>query len=310
MKYTKMSNKLGSIVLGILMSMPIIFILVCFGGFVYLDFYLNNPLITLLWIMLLPTFGLGINWFIGHYFGDEYYNTGWVYEGRSVFDVVKTPKYYRRRMYLCIIECVLFVLLIIRFLSLMLFTLLGIVGFWAALRESIVPLLGIVGCIIAIIIYYIVGKSSYELSADLSKEKKQKNKLAQKSNNQEIEKLEPKIEKPEHLFKFEKYPELLEKYNKFKLLNFRKYTEFDYAEDKKQALEEIGLAFEDFAQSVFSVFNEIKPDLIVKKTLKRVKWDDVINKPYQQLSYKQKQILIRLLDRLYLYLLPAEYYNL
>ena len=75
-------------------------------------------------------------------------------------------------------------------------------------------------------------------------------------------------------------------------------------------MEEIGFAFEDLAQAVYDVFNEIKPDLRHKKTLKKAKWEDVINKPYDQLTYKQKQILIRLLDRLYLYVLPEEYYNL
>ena len=63
-------------------------------------------------------------------------------------------------------------------------------------------------------------------------------------------------------------------------------------------------------KAVFIIFNDVKPDLIIKKTGEKIEWKDVINKSFDKLSYKEKLVLVRLLDRLYKYVLPDEYYNL
>lgn len=160
MKYTKISNKLGKVVLGIIYGFMILFILGVAGLFLWVDLIYRIPMVSLLWLVLLPTVGLGVNWFIGHFFGDKYYNTGMVHEGRSIYDVEKTPKYYSRRMFVCFIECFLFVLLIVRYiLSLPLIT----------------SIIGIIGSVIAIIIYFIVGMSSYEQSSLKNKKKDKEN---------------------------------------------------------------------------------------------------------------------------------------
>ena len=152
MKYTKLSNKLGKFAVGTIFVIMILFILGLAGTFLWVDLSYPLPMLSLFWWLLLPTIGLAINWYIGHFFGDEYYNTGWVYEGRSVYDVVKTPRYYTRRMIVCFVECILFALLIIRFLFLFPFN----------VATSII---GIVGSIVGIIIYFIVGMRSYEKSS-------------------------------------------------------------------------------------------------------------------------------------------------
>ena len=151
MKYTKLSEKIGSILLNALYVVLILFVLGIMGVFIWADITINLPILSLFWIILLPTFGLCINWFIGSFFGDKYYRTGTVIRGRSVFDVVKTPKYYKRRIYVCIIEAILFVALIVRYIFLFPYSL-------------ACALIGIICSVIAIIIYFIVGMSSYEQS--------------------------------------------------------------------------------------------------------------------------------------------------
>lgn len=291
MKFTRLSGKIGSFVVGTIFALMILFILGLFGAFVYIDFYLSTPIFSFMWFPLLPGLGLAINWFLGKFFGDRYYNTGWVNEGRSVYDVEKTPKYYTRRMFLCFVECFLFVLLILRFVSLI----------PLSISSSIV---GIIGAIVGIVIYFIVGMSSYELSSIRNK----------KQTKEKVE--EPKVEKTAvqkkqlHKFKFDNYPELLEKYNAFKLWNSRNYTTFENLDDKKNAINEKNKAFENLALAVFNIFNEIKPKLVIKKTGEMVSWNEVINKPFEELSHIEKLILVRLLDRLYKYVLPNKYYNL
>lgn len=293
MKYTKMSKNIKNFAYGLVNSIPLIIALGLFGAFLWIDLTYSIPLISILWIILLPALGLVINWSIGHFFGDEYYNTGLVFQGRTVFDVVKTPKYYSRRMFVCFIECFLFLLLIVRFIFLINF-------------NNLVSILGIISCIIAIAIYFIVGMSSYEQSS--IKDKKNIKLETTQQKPQTPKRVEPTNNKT-HKFKFDNYPQLLEKYNNFKLLNTQKYQNFSTLEEKTLFLNELNNSFENLANAVYDIFNEIKPNLIIKKTGKKVKWEDVINKPFANLSYIQKLTLVRLLDKLYKYVLPSNYYN-
>lgn len=290
MKYTKLSNKLLEFFVRAIAVLMILIMLGLAGVFLWVDLSYSLPMVSLMWLLLLPALGLAINWNIGKFFGDEYYNTDLVIEGRSVYDVVKTPKYYTRRMFVCFIECFLFALLIIRFIF---------------LPSMITSLLAIVGSITGIIIYFIVGMSSYEQSSI-------KNKKQIKEKVEEKPKVEKAIEqkKKVHKFKFDNYPELLEKYNTFKLWNSKKIYDFENLDDKKNVLNEKDKAFESLALAVFNTFNEIKPKLIIKKTGQMVSWDEVINKPFEELSYLEKLILVRLLDRLYKYVLQNNFYNL
>ena len=49
--------------------------------------------------------------------------------------------------------------------------------------------------------------------------------------------------------------------------------------------------------------------VVIKKTGEKVMWQDVISKTFEELSYMEKLILVRLLDRFYKYVLPDKYYN-
>ncbi|MBO5885105.1 MAG: hypothetical protein J6Q51_04840 [Clostridia bacterium] len=152
MKYTKLSGKIADFVLKSLYAILMLFIIGLTGVFVWLDLYQSLTFFSIIWIAWLPTAGLGINWFLSHILGDEFYNTGMVVDGSSIYDVVKTPKYYTRRMYVCFIECFLFALLIVRFAFLF-------------PVSVVLPIIGIVASIVAIVIYFIVGMSSYEQSS-------------------------------------------------------------------------------------------------------------------------------------------------
>lgn len=285
MKFSKISDKIGKIALRAIDVLLILFMLGILGYYGYVDFHFSDEIIgpSLCWILLLPSAGAAINFFLGHFCGDEYYNTGHVSDGWSKYDVIKTPKYYTRRMYFCFIECFLFLLLIIRY------------SFLFHLN-IIIPMLGLICSIIAIIIYFIVGMSSYEKSG-----------IKIKCN---IKKDNKTRKKEQHKFKFNKYPELLEKYNQFKIWNSKKFKSYENMNDKKLMSKEIDESFESLACAIFNIFNKIKPDLIIKKTGEKIKWQDIINKPFEELSYKEKLILVRLLDRLYKYVLPDNYYNL
>lgn len=151
MKYTKLTNKMGHFFICLFYSIFILIIVGLAGVFMWLDLTMMLPPLSIMWLILLPTFGLCINWCLGHILGDEFYDTGIVSEGRTVYDVVKTPKYYKRRAYLCFIEIILFVLLIFRYIFVSPIMLAPII-------------IGVIGSIVAIIIYYIVGRSSLELS--------------------------------------------------------------------------------------------------------------------------------------------------
>lgn len=295
MKYTNMTNKFANFLIGAVYVIFILFIVGAAGAFLWVDISQEIPGLSLLWIVLLPTFGLGINWSVGHFCGDEYYNTGLVREGRSVLDVVKTPKYYKRRMYLCFIECGLFVLLMVRYC----------IHFAVTVA---VPIIGVLASIAAIIIYFVVGMSSYELSGLKEQHAAKMAEQAQPEEKQ-IESVEEKPAKPVYAFDFDKFPALLPKYEAFKLWNSRKNKSRKAGEGLEMIATEYKNALEDLASSVFEIFAEIKPDIVVKNTGEKLKWEVAFGKPYAELKYLQKLALARLLDRHYKYTLPSKYYK-
>lgn len=158
MKFTKISGAIGKFAIWLLYGTLIAMLIGVIGVLLWAELYVGTPIFNILWFVILPAVGLAITYMLGKFTGDKYYDTGMVIEGNTVFDVVKTPKYYRRRMYVCFIECFLFALVIVK----------NIVLFFLSPMWSII---GIVGSVVAIIIYFIVGMSSRELS----KEKKEEN---------------------------------------------------------------------------------------------------------------------------------------
>ena len=154
MKFTNIENNLGNIIIGALNAFMILCILFILGVFGWVDLTQGVPMISFLWFIFIPCFGLAINWFLGRFFGDKHYNTGIVHEGRTMWAVERTPVYYTRRMVLCIVEMVLFVAVGLRFI-LWLFDA-EYMGFGIA---------GIVCSVIAMVICFIMVMSSYEQSS-------------------------------------------------------------------------------------------------------------------------------------------------
>lgn len=296
MKFTNLSNKLIDFVWGMIIVFIILVILGINGACLWVDLSYPSTMLSMFWLVLLPVTGFGINRFLGYFFDDEYEDAGYVLEGRSIHKIVQTPKYNSRKMFVCFIVCFLYVLLIVRFIFLFPFNI-------------TIPIIGIIGSIIGIIICFILGMSAYEQSSIKSnKYLHKKEKIERPKKSSEIRKtVTPK--KQVFKFRFEDYPELLEKYTSFKHFNLKKYNKFKNEEEKNKALNEIDKAFESLALSIFNTFNEEKPELILKKTGEKKKWEDVINKPFEELSYTEKLILVRLLDRLYKYVLPNSYYR-
>ncbi len=291
MKYTNLTGKIGSFFIGLIYS---IFILVAMGGaglFLWLDLTSGLPMVSLLWILLLPALMLAINWLLGKFFGDEYYNTGIVSEGRTIFDVVKTPKYYKRRMYVYFVECALFILLAVRF------------GFLTQI-DLTYGMIGILCSIIGSFFCFIIAMSSKEQSGERSKRKK-KPTAATEAGAENIGKEEEKI--PTHRFKFDKYPTLLEKYEAYRLWIDKKSNAFDDSE-RLSVIDESEKHFEALARSVYDIFSEIRPELTQRGSKKSLPWESVFDKPYEKLSYTQKLALTRLLDKHYKYFLPDKYY--
>ena len=54
--------------------------------------------------------------------------------------------------------------------------------------------------------------------------------------------------------------------------------------------------FEQLSKAIYDEFNEKKPDLINKKTNEKVAWNDLFSVPFEKLTKKQKDYMVRLLD--------------
>ena len=154
MKFTNMENKLGDILIGALNAFMILVILFVLGVFVWVDLTQCVPMISFLWFVFIPSFGMCISWFVGRFFGDKHYNTGIVHEGHTMWAVEKTPAYFTRRMVLYIVEMVLFLLVGVRMVAWLYDV--DYYGYGIA---------GIVCGIIAMVICFIMVMSSYEQSS-------------------------------------------------------------------------------------------------------------------------------------------------
>ena len=119
MKDSEFSQKFGKVVSIILIVISSLIIIGLLGLLVYLDFHTSKPAFSLVWIVLLPIFGLIANRLIEHFIGDNGYGANWVSEARQGKGFVKQNKRRTRKVLTSFFECLLFVLLIIRFVALM-----------------------------------------------------------------------------------------------------------------------------------------------------------------------------------------------
>ena len=257
----------SGIILFILM-LPII------GVIVFADIYVSNQFVSMLWFAIIPAVFFVLNYILSKSSGAEIYDTGIVDEGETVFDIERTPAFYKRKMIFSFIQSGIFILLIGRF---------------AVLRS----MLGITGCIIACIIFFGIGVQSYNKSKP--DETKVIENISNKANNTVK-------------FKFNMFPSLKPKYEDFKYWNNLKEESNDN-EEKANAVVQCNIYMDVLAEEVYYIFINIKPVLYDIKSNSSNEWNDIIDKPFDQLNYKQKLILARLVDASYLYKLHDEYYN-
>ncbi len=104
------------------------------------------------------------------------------------------------------------------------------------------------------------------------------------------------------------FPSLKPKYDDFKYWSSLK-DESNDNEEKANAVVQCNIYMDVLAEEIYYVFADIKPILYEIKSNYANEWNDIIDKPFEELSYKQKLILARLLDVSYIYKLPSEYYK-
>ena len=147
MKDSKFSETLGkvfSIISLVLLSFIVVGLL---GYLIYLDFHISKPAFSLIWIPLLPIFALISNKLFEHLFGDKTYNTNWIEEAKKGKGFLKQGKKRTRKVLTTFIECLLFALLIVRFVILLplnkVFAVIGIacsaIGFIAYFAVGVIP---------------------------------------------------------------------------------------------------------------------------------------------------------------------------
>ncbi len=130
------------IISGIIMF---ILMLPVIGVFVYTDIYVSNQVVSMLWFVIIPVVFFVLNYSLSKSLGAEAYDTGIVIDGETVFDIKRTPSFFKRKMIFSFIQSAIFICLIVRF---------------AFLHSTI----GITCCIIASLIFIGIGIKSYEKS--------------------------------------------------------------------------------------------------------------------------------------------------
>ena len=123
------------------------------------------------------------------------------------------------------------------------------------------------------------------------------------------------------MFKFEKYPKILEAH-KIEMKNekkmyaaSRKYENSNYDNELKASFDKIFSEMEDFsynvyAKVIFEEFNQIKPLLrYVWEKDKYVKWEELIGDDFEKCTENQRKTLVNMIEQDRPYQLPYEYYT-
>lgn len=116
-------------------------------------------------------------------------------------------------------------------------------------------------------------------------------------------------------FKFELFPDLLPVYKEYRKLRLKatSLSRKDFAKAAKK-YEEAALKRDNYACNVLSkmiydIFNPLCPTLKNADQEVFVKWNDIFNCSFEQMTVKQKRYLVGLVEGDYIYELPLEYYN-
>ena len=233
--------------------------------------------------IMLAVYSLPLNWFLGFACGGEFVNTGYVHEGNSVIELVRDEAYYKRAVVVHFVIMSLFIISTICF------------GFIVTFN-FVWGMVGLIQSIIGAIFYFLFAKSAIEKSGIKNKNKQDKEEFAEYFKTKEPIKKEKVIKTK---FNFENYPNMREVYlsfkdNKNKAIRLK--GDSVKVEEYNQACLNRDAKFEELSKAIFETFNVIKPVLINKKTNEKVKWEDLFNVPFEKLTKKQKDYMVRLLD--------------
>jgi hypothetical protein len=117
-------------------------------------------------------------------------------------------------------------------------------------------------------------------------------------------------------FKFDSYHKLLKLYQKYKKLErvAVKYSMNDSEWSAKKMLKatEKSTAFAEnvLAKEIFETFKDVKPTLHKRrKDEGYFSWNEIFGDNFEELDANQKECLVGLLGRKFVYELPSEYYN-
>lgn len=224
--------------------------------------------------------------------GDHYKPTGYVSRGQSLDWPVETRRYVKRNMItnlMEIITCSIFIIAYIVLLCLNLYHFLLITG--------------LVCSIIAFIVFFLFyKKQQYQLKSYNTNhnENVSRKTITNKTVNQTT------------IFNFKKYPEMCKLYRAYKasqnvVINLMRYESnvelYNIECAKRDTL------FEILAQNIYKTFNGKNPELINIRTKKIVLWRDLFGEDYNSLTMKQKDYMIRLLDKHPYRFLNEDFYN-
>ena len=117
-------------------------------------------------------------------------------------------------------------------------------------------------------------------------------------------------------FNFEKYPELLEKYEVY--MQMRMKVVKSSMGNSKAAGKKLDDAIKErrqysrtiLAKAIFETLSEEKPPIHKLRNKEECfEWDERFNKPFEEMDDKMRDDLVGLLDGDFVYELPEEYYN-
>ena len=294
MSYSRFLSKLGRFFTIVLESFVCLIFIAMIVFSVWIDFYTESFIAgAILAPILIATFSFPLNWFLGKLYNAKFENTGYVYEGRSVIDIVRDESYYKRAFYVNVTLMGFFILAVFYFV-------------YVATQAFTWGMIGLVMSVLGGVFYFLFAMSAREKSG--MKNKREKEKFVEEMGNKKPIKKE--VKKPK--FNFNDYQEMLNVYNEYK--QFKHLAiQMKYDQVKTEKYKQVCLKrdenFEKLSKMVYETFNSEQPGLINKKTGEKIKWEEMFGVDFEKFTLKQKDTLIRLLDASPYKFEKESYYN-
>ncbi|MDE6105309.1 MAG: hypothetical protein K2G38_06500 [Clostridia bacterium] len=115
--------------------------------------------------------------------------------------------------------------------------------------------------------------------------------------------------------KYECYPNLLKMHKKYRkmravVIRYSVKTSVDAGNKMDKACNDLDAYVRtEYSKAVYDIFNPIKPNLLNRRRGGEFLWDEVFDKPFEELTYEQKDYLVGLIEHDFVYELPPEYYE-